>query len=137
MKYPHALSIEPSMSSPTLQEELRLLEEQMAELMSEQKKQTETSREVEAEAKLMERRLEAACKLIDGLESERRRWTEDHEACSDTRTRLVGSCLIGAAFLSYAGPYTLEFRNRMVSFGDSKRKCTVAGRPGGCSPCVA
>ncbi|CDJ60958.1 hypothetical protein EMWEY_00008520 [Eimeria maxima] len=97
-----------------IREELRLLEEQLAALMTEQKQQTDTLREVEAEAKVMERRLEAACKLIEGLESERRRWTEDHEACSDTRTRLVGSCLIGAAFLSYAGPYTLEFRNRMV-----------------------
>ncbi|CDJ47273.1 Axonemal 1-beta dynein heavy chain dynein heavy chain, related [Eimeria brunetti] len=97
-----------------IREELRLLEEQLATLMTEQKEQTDTLREVEAEAKVMERRLQAACKLIDGLESERRRWTEDHEACSDTRTRLVGSCLIGAAFLSYAGPYTLEFRNRMV-----------------------
>lgn len=62
----------------------------------------------------MERRLTAACKLIDGLESERRRWSEEREACSDARSRLIGSCLIGAAFLSYAGPYTLEFRNRMV-----------------------
>ncbi|CDJ35101.1 uncharacterized protein EMH_0023860 [Eimeria mitis] len=97
-----------------IREELRLLEEQLATLMTQQKEQTDTLREVEAEAKVMERRLQAACKLIEGLESERRRWTEDHEACSDTRTRLVGSCLIGAAFLSYAGPYTLEFRNRMV-----------------------
>lgn len=92
--------------------------------MSEQKEQTDILREVEAEAKVMERRLTAACKLIDGLESERRRWTEDREACRDTRIKLVGSCLIGAAFLSYAGPYTLEFRNRMVSRG-SKCAATV------------
>lgn len=62
----------------------------------------------------MTRRLSAACKLIDGLESERRRWTEDLKTCSKTRTDLVGSCLIGSAFLCYAGPYTFEFRNRMV-----------------------
>ena len=83
--------------------------------MADQKKQTDILREVEAEARVMACRLAAACKLIDGLESERRRWTEDHEACSNARGKLVGSCLIGAAFLSYAGPYTLEFRNRMVS----------------------
>lgn len=100
--------------------------------MTEQKQQTDTLREVEAEAKVMERRLEAACKLIEGLESERRRWTEDHEACSDTRTRLVGSCLIGAAFLSYAGPYTLEFRNRMVSLRASESTFTAIERAGAC-----
>ncbi|KAL8455338.1 hypothetical protein Emag_000820 [Eimeria magna] len=90
------------------------LEEQLATLMADQKEQTSILSEVEAEARIMERRLIAACKLIDGLESERHRWAEERTACSDARHKLVGSCLAGAAFLSYAGPYTLEFRNEML-----------------------
>ncbi|KAL8448543.1 hypothetical protein Emed_003723 [Eimeria media] len=90
------------------------LEGQLETLMADQKEQTAILSEVEAEARTMERRLIAACKLIDGLESERLRWTEERTACSDARHKLVGSCLVGAAFLSYAGPYTLEFRNQML-----------------------
>ncbi|KAL8274185.1 hypothetical protein Esti_001870 [Eimeria stiedai] len=95
-------------------EELFQLEGQLATLMADQKEQMAILSEVEAEARVMERRLIAAYKLIDGLESERHRWTEERMACSVARLRLVGSCLVGAAFLSYAGPYTLEFRTQML-----------------------
>ncbi|KAL8431246.1 hypothetical protein ACSSS7_005394 [Eimeria intestinalis] len=90
------------------------LKEQLFTLTADQKEQTAILSKVEAEARVMERRLIAACKLIDGLESERHRWTEERMVCSDARHKLVGSCLVGAAFLSYAGPYILEFRNQML-----------------------
>lgn len=51
----------------------------------------------------MERRLVAAEKLINGLGSERVRWAGDVAALGEARERLVGDCLLCAAFLSYTG----------------------------------
>ncbi|XP_028270606.1 dynein heavy chain 10, axonemal isoform X2 [Parambassis ranga] len=66
------------------------------------------------EAELMERRLIAADKLISGLSSENERWTKDLDELKQQRVRLLGDCLISAAFLSYEGAFSWEFRNEMV-----------------------
>ncbi|XP_078791125.1 dynein axonemal heavy chain 10 isoform X3 [Oryzias latipes] len=66
------------------------------------------------EAKLMERRLTAADKLVLGLTSERERWTKDLEELKQQHECLLGDCLIAAAFLSYAGAFNWDFRNNMV-----------------------
>ncbi|PFH33986.1 dynein heavy chain family protein [Besnoitia besnoiti] len=94
--------------------ELRQLKEQIAGLQSDQQEQEARLQEIQTEAALMERRLTAACQLIEGLESERLRWTQDLENCGNTREELVGNCLAGSAFLAYAGPFTFEFRQQMV-----------------------
>uniref|UniRef100_H2LCS2 Dynein axonemal heavy chain 10 n=1 Tax=Oryzias latipes TaxID=8090 RepID=H2LCS2_ORYLA len=65
------------------------------------------------EAKLMERRLTAADKLVLGLTSERE-WTKDLEELKQQHECLLGDCLIAAAFLSYAGAFNWDFRNNMV-----------------------
>ncbi|KAG9262045.1 dynein heavy chain 10, axonemal [Astyanax mexicanus] len=69
---------------------------------------------LQEEAQLMERRLIAADKLISGLGSENQRWTEDLEELKKKRVRLLGDCLISAAFLSYEGAFNWDFRNKMV-----------------------
>ncbi|XP_060895064.1 dynein axonemal heavy chain 10 [Labrus mixtus] len=69
---------------------------------------------LQEEAELMERRLIAADKLISGLSSENERWTQDLEELKQRRVRLLGDCLISAAFLSYEGAFSWDFRNEMV-----------------------
>ncbi|CAL8247788.1 unnamed protein product [Merluccius merluccius] len=69
---------------------------------------------LQAEAELMERRLIAADKLISGLGSENKRWSLDLVELKQRRVRLLGDCLIGAAFLSYEGAFSWDFRNEMV-----------------------
>nr|XP_061803884.1 dynein axonemal heavy chain 10-like [Nerophis lumbriciformis] len=69
---------------------------------------------LQEEAELMERRLIAADKLISGLSSENVRWTQDLEGLKQRRVRLLGDCLLSAAFLSYEGAFSWEFRNEMV-----------------------
>ncbi|XP_048858906.1 dynein axonemal heavy chain 10 [Brienomyrus brachyistius] len=66
------------------------------------------------EAEVMERRLIAADKLISGLGSENQRWTDDLEELKQRRVRLLGDCLICAAFLSYEGAFSWDFRSEMV-----------------------
>ncbi|XP_024136867.1 dynein heavy chain 10, axonemal isoform X4 [Oryzias melastigma] len=66
------------------------------------------------EAKLMERRLSAADKLVLGLTFESERWTKDLEHLKQQHACLLGDCLIAAAFLSYAGAFSWDFRTNMV-----------------------
>lgn len=42
------------------------------------------------------------------------RWTQDLEELKQRRVRLLGDCLISAAFLSYEGAFSWKFRNEMV-----------------------
>ncbi|TWW60421.1 Dynein heavy chain 10, axonemal [Takifugu flavidus] len=70
--------------------------------------------QLQEEAELMERRLIAADKLISGLSSENERWTQDLEQLKQRRVHLLGDCLISAAFLSYAGAFSSDFRKEMI-----------------------
>jgi dynein heavy chain len=66
------------------------------------------------EADLMQKRLEAAAKLIKGLASERERWGEDVKELNKDMVLLLGDCLLAASFLSYAGAFTFEYRMDMI-----------------------
>ncbi|CAD2214810.1 hypothetical protein AGDE_00451 [Angomonas deanei] len=91
-----------------LTENLRRLEVQLEAGMKE-------ARQLQQEKALMERRLHAAKKLIDGFGSERVRWTEEKTSLSASRNDLVGDCLVGAAFLSYAGAFTFPYRQEALN----------------------
>ncbi|GMI47335.1 hypothetical protein TrCOL_g3071 [Triparma columacea] len=65
-------------------------------------------------ANMMEKRLKAASKLIDGLTGERTRWSGDIDDFKAGSERLVGDCLLGASFLSYTGAFTAEYRSDLV-----------------------
>lgn len=42
------------------------------------------------------------------------RWTEDLEELKRKRVRLLGDCLLAAAFLSYLGAFSWDFRREML-----------------------
>nr|CAD7450237.1 unnamed protein product [Timema bartmani] len=69
---------------------------------------------LQEETEIMQRRLIAADKLISGLGSESVRWQEELKNLHVEKERLVGNCLVCAAFLSYTGPFSWEFRRSMV-----------------------
>lgn len=70
--------------------------------------------ELQEETDIMMRRLVAADKLMSGLSSEQKRWTEDLAALYVEQSRLIGNCLLAASFLSYAGPFSFSFRQTMI-----------------------
>lgn len=62
----------------------------------------------------MERRLNAAKKLILGLSREQKRWSEDTVNLNLKKEKLLGDCLTCSSFLSYSGPFDFSFRKKMV-----------------------
>ncbi|TGZ60763.1 hypothetical protein CRM22_008363 [Opisthorchis felineus] len=90
-----------------LEEELKILNRRYEDAMTERQ-------QIQAETDLMERRLRAADKLMSGLGSEQIRWDQDRKELLKKRTRLLGDCLLSAAFLSYTGAFSWEFRTRMI-----------------------
>merc|ERR1719159_746968 len=58
--------------------------------------------------------LKEASQLIEGLGSERERWTEELKSLDTIKMRLDGDCLITAAFVSYSGAFNMDYRQQMV-----------------------
>lgn len=70
--------------------------------------------QLQQEASLMSRRLDAASKLITGLAGERIRWSSDVENLNKQAALLVGDCLLGSSFLSYVGAFTTDYRKDLI-----------------------
>lgn len=62
----------------------------------------------------MERKLNAAEKLLSGLGREEVRWTKDEAELAQKIINLTGDCLTTSAFLCYSGPFDFGFRQKMV-----------------------
>ena len=62
----------------------------------------------------MASKLNAASKLITGLGSEQKRWTQQNEDNKIDKMKLVGACLTASAFLSYSGPFNFVLRKKMI-----------------------
>ncbi|EDO35852.1 predicted protein [Nematostella vectensis] len=97
-----------------IEKELKALEEELERLGKQYDDAMREKSSLQEEAEIMERRLIAADKLISGLGSEKIRWTKDLQDLKDQRVRLLGDCLLGAAFLSYLGAFTWDFRRDML-----------------------
>ncbi|KAL8275155.1 hypothetical protein Esti_000905 [Eimeria stiedai] len=75
-------------------------------------------------------KLERAESLITGLADERDRWQLSLESSRAKLRNISGDALLGAAFMSYAGPFTSSYRARLVhlwikSLQESKIPCSV------------
>ena len=93
---------------------LKDVTEKLNELNSKKKIKQDELDELEAKSMEMQRKLNAASKLITGLGSEQIRWTADMESLVVDKVKLVGDCLTGSAFLSYCGAFNFELRNKMI-----------------------
>lgn len=90
------------------------IESQLADLAAKLEIQLAEKTKLEEETAIMERRLIAADKLINGLSSENKRWSNDLLELKAKRIKLLGDSLICAAFLAYVGAFTWEFRRELV-----------------------
>ncbi|XP_015274779.1 PREDICTED: dynein heavy chain 10, axonemal [Gekko japonicus] len=97
-----------------IQAELLAIQNELKALGDKYEAAIREKQQLQEEAEIMERRLIAADKLISGLGSENIRWTNDLEELKKRRVKLLGDCLLCAAFLSYEGAFTWEFRDEMI-----------------------
>lgn len=68
-----------------------------------------------AEAARCERRLNLAQRLVKALGSENERWGIKIEELDSSLGLLVGDSLLASAFISYAGPFNKQYRERMIN----------------------
>jgi dynein axonemal heavy chain len=60
-------------------------------------------------------RLERAEKLVTGLGSEETRWADTAKQLENDMHHLVGNTMLSAGFVAYLGPFTSDFRQKLVS----------------------
>ncbi|KAK3777975.1 hypothetical protein RRG08_038771 [Elysia crispata] len=97
-----------------INKQLAKLENLLATLNTKYESAMAERQRLEEETQLMEKRLIAADKLINGLSSENVRWLKDLAELQRKRLRLLGDCMVGAAFLSYVGAFSYEFRRELM-----------------------
>lgn len=67
------------------------------------------------EVELGQRRLDLAQRLTGALGAEKVRWAENVVELESKSKFLVGDVLLASAFISYIGPFTKEYRDRLIS----------------------
>jgi dynein heavy chain len=98
-----------------IQAEVENLSAQLGHLNKQFETNTAEQIELKTNADLMEKRLDAASRLIAGLGSEHERWSRELQELAVARVKLLGDCLVASSFLSYCGAFTIEFRNELIN----------------------
>eukprot|EP00760_Papus_ankaliazontas_P013352 PhM_4_TR15700/c3_g1_i1/m.85000/K10408/DNAH; dynein heavy chain, axonemal len=75
----------------------------------------EKKKEIEAKAKKTKDKAALAERLVGGLSGEKKRWGETIDMLTKKNTLLVGDVLAASAFVSYIGPFSKAFRERIVA----------------------
>ncbi|KAJ7569126.1 hypothetical protein O6H91_01G062100 [Diphasiastrum complanatum] len=97
-----------------IEQEVGELSEQLKALRDQFEENTAEQQALKQKADLMERRLNAASRLIEGLGSEHKRWSRELSELAVARVKLLGDCLLTSSFLSYCGAFTMDFRTRLI-----------------------
>lgn len=58
--------------------------------------------------------MDQANRLINSLEDNKVRWTENAKEFSSRKKKLVGNVAKACAFVSYCGPFNSEFRRKLT-----------------------
>ncbi|BFZ18283.1 hypothetical protein BsWGS_21321 [Bradybaena similaris] len=104
-------------ASVELQDVQKTLDEKQAELNVVQAKYDAAMTKKKAlldDAEMCRNKMSAATQLISGLGGEQVRWTAQSLEFRDQITRLTGDVLMCTGFLSYAGPFNQEYRNKLI-----------------------
>lgn len=94
--------------------ELKKIERTIAELNAKYENAMSERHALQEETDLLQRRLIAADKLINGLSSENERWKKELDNLHGQVEKIIGNCLLSAGFLAYCGPFSYEYRNQMI-----------------------
>jgi dynein heavy chain len=96
-------------------EDLRLKQAELDKMKAKLDQAMLEKKRLEDDAMETKRRMEAAEALIKGLGGERERWTQDSKMFDMRIQKLIGDVALAATFLSYAGPFNQEFRQKIIA----------------------
>ena len=88
--------------------------EKLTDLQNMFDSQMAKKKDIEEGARALQKKMNKASALIDGLAGERLRWAEDAANFSEQKTRLVGDCAIACAFVCYCGPFNQQYRDHLI-----------------------
>jgi dynein heavy chain len=96
------------------QEKLAEVTEKVNQLKKSYDDSVEEKNALRKEAEDLELKLGRAESLVKGLSGEKARWESSITVFQQSLNDVVGDALIGAAFLSYAGPFESSFRHELL-----------------------
>jgi len=94
-------------------ENVRQINEKVAELQRQLDEAVAAKKAVEDEAQGLQDQLGLANRLTGGLADENKRWAENVLTLKDERLTMIGNALLASAFVSYIGPFNYIFRARL------------------------
>ena len=97
-----------------VQAKAKALEDQLQKLKDQLEEQQAEKNKAQAEATSMSEKITRATDLVAGLGDEGERWKVKIADYQQEQTSVVGDVLLAAAFVSYSGPFTRSFRERLV-----------------------
>jgi dynein heavy chain len=96
------------------QGELKEVQDRLASLNANFQAATDKKQQLEFQVDLCEKKLFRANKLIGGLGGEKTRWGEAAAKLQITYDNLTGDILIASSVIAYLGPFTAQFRQRII-----------------------
>ena len=106
----------------TSKKELQIATEKLAQLRTQYEYSVSEKNRLKSEALLLQDKVKRAEKLIDGLSGEFNRWTTSMKEINISMKSIIGDSAVSAAFLSYAGPFDVQFRSKLISGWSDKVK---------------
>jgi dynein heavy chain len=97
-----------------VQAKAKALEDQLQKLKDQLDEQIAEKNKAQAEAQEMSDKITRATDLVAGLGDEGERWKIKIIEYDEEKTSVVGDVLLAAAFVSYSGPFTRAFRERLL-----------------------
>jgi dynein heavy chain len=97
-----------------IQEELATLNDEQNKLKNSLQAGRAKQKDLQRQKNKLEKRLNAAQRLISGFSSDKIRWTEDQGIIQKQLENMIGDCLLAAAFFSYLGPLNQEYRSKLL-----------------------
>ncbi|ESO12478.1 hypothetical protein HELRODRAFT_155577 [Helobdella robusta] len=97
-----------------IQSKIASLEEALSKLKAEYDQATEAQIKCKQEADATNKTIILANRLVSGLTSENDRWTEQVKHFRRQETTLAGDMLLVAAFISYIGCFTKQYRLMLI-----------------------
>ena len=98
-----------------IRSKVKELQDRVASLEDNLMKATEDKNKAIAQADKTASKKALADRLINGLSGERVRWGESIEEFNAMEGKLIGDVLLASSFVSYAGPFDINFREKLVN----------------------